>query len=71
LQHCSCRATAHREKIAEVFRIAGIDYRRIDHGVKDGRIQVWEINTNPMVMPRREKIHSLPAARPGLQSALM
>jgi hypothetical protein len=46
----------HQEKLAEVFRIAGIDYGRIDYGIKDGRIQVWEINTNPMVMPRREKI---------------
>jgi len=49
----------HTEKLAEVFRIAGIEYGRIDYGVKDGRIQVWEINTNPMVMPRREKIKPL------------
>lgn len=44
----------HREEVAKAFRLAGTDYGRIDYGVKDGRIQVWEINTNPIIVrPRR------------------
>ena len=35
--------------VAEVFRIAGIDYGRMDYAFKDDGIRVWEINTNPML----------------------
>jgi len=41
----------HATQLAEVFRLAGIDYGRVDYGVKNGRVQVWEINTNPIVVP--------------------
>jgi hypothetical protein len=40
----------HRERLAEIFAIAGVDYGRIDYGVWRGRIQTWEINTNPMIL---------------------
>jgi len=40
----------HEEAVREVFAIAAIDYGRIDYGVIDGKIQTWEINTNPVVM---------------------
>lgn len=40
----------HGEALMNIFRLAGIDYGRIDYGLKDGRIQVFEINTNPVVM---------------------
>lgn len=33
--------------LARVFEIAGVDYGRIDFGVLNGRVQVYEINTNP------------------------
>ena len=49
----------HREQIVEIFRIAGVDYGRIDYGLKDGRVQVWEINTNPTVVPKKEVINKL------------
>lgn len=39
----------HADQLAEIFRIAGIDYGRIDYGLHEGRIQTWEINTNPMI----------------------
>jgi len=42
----------HAAQIEEVFRLAGLDYGRIDYGVRQGRIQVWEINTNPGIMSR-------------------
>lgn len=46
----------HREQVAEIFRIAGIDYGRIDYGLKGGSVQVWEINTNPTVVPHPDTI---------------
>ena len=35
--------------IAEIFRLASIDYGRMDYAFKDGGIRVWEINTNPLL----------------------
>lgn len=40
----------HEEQLREFFDAAGIKYGRIDYGIKDGRIQAWEINTNPMLI---------------------
>jgi len=46
----------HREQVMDAFRLAGVEYGRIDYGLHEGRVQVWEINTNPVVVPKREKI---------------
>jgi hypothetical protein len=54
----------HAARLAELFRLANIDYGRIDYGLKDGKIQVFEINTNPeLISPagwsdteRRERV---------------
>lgn len=35
--------------VAEIFRIAAIDYGRMDYAFKEGGIRVWEINTNPLL----------------------
>lgn len=41
----------HASWAAEVFKKAGIDYGRIDFSLcRDGTPQVWEINTNPMLL---------------------
>lgn len=45
----------HREQIAHVFRLAKLDYGRIDYGLLQGRMQVWEINTNPIIMQLPEQ----------------
>jgi len=37
----------HEVEIKEMFKLANIDYGRIDYAILDGKIQVWEINTNP------------------------
>lgn len=37
----------HQEKLLEIFNVAGIDFGRIDYGLKNGTIQTWEINTLP------------------------
>jgi hypothetical protein len=39
----------HREALAEIFRLAGVAYGRMDYGVKEGRIQTWEINLAPTI----------------------
>ena len=37
----------HRETLLEVMRLARMDYGRIDYGIVGGRVQVYEINSNP------------------------
>lgn len=41
----------HAEHLKKVFEVAGIEYGRADFGLFQGRIQVYEINTNPHVAP--------------------
>lgn len=41
------RTNPHEAMIREVVNIARVEYGRIDYGMKDGKIQVWEINSNP------------------------
>lgn len=38
-------------ELARAFQIAGIEYGRADFGLVGGRVQVYEINTNPVVSP--------------------
>lgn len=45
----------HREQIERAFRLAKLDYGRIDYGLLQGRPQIWEINTNPIIMQLPEK----------------
>jgi hypothetical protein len=40
----------HTEQVAEIFRIAHIDYGRIDYGFVNGKLQTYEINVNPTVI---------------------
>jgi hypothetical protein len=39
----------HAEALGRVARIADISYGRIDYALLEGRVQTWEINTNPMI----------------------
>jgi hypothetical protein len=39
----------HAEALKRAFEIARIDYGRVDYGIVGGRIQVYEINTNPQI----------------------
>ena len=45
----------HSDQLLQIFRLANIEYGRIDYGLLNGKIQVWEINTNPVLVGRREK----------------
>ena len=40
----------HEQELRPIFDLAGIEYGRIDYTVLDGRIVVWEINTNAFLM---------------------
>lgn len=39
----------HGELLRPIFEVAHIDYGRVDYSVRQGEIQVWEVNTNPMI----------------------
>lgn len=42
----------HAEKLREICSLAQIQYGRIDYSMdQDGNLQVWEINTNPVILP--------------------
>jgi hypothetical protein len=41
----------HEGRLLEVLQMANIDYGRIDYAFVGDRIQVFEINTNPMIWP--------------------
>jgi len=45
----SASGDPHEERLKEAFEIAHVDYGRIDFGVLDGQVQIWEINTNPTI----------------------
>ncbi len=47
------RTNPHEQQLSNIFEHAGIGYGRVDYGLRAGRVQVWEINTNPVVMPRK------------------
>jgi hypothetical protein len=40
----------HASLLREIFALAGIDWGRIDYGMVAGRVQVFEINTNPEIV---------------------
>jgi hypothetical protein len=44
-------ANPHEAALRTIFAIAKIAYGRIDYGMVDGRPQVWEINTDPHLIP--------------------
>jgi hypothetical protein len=59
-EYAYVRDNPHEAALAAVFRLARIEYGRVNYGLRDGRVQVWEINTNPVVTQRA----GLPARRP-------
>lgn len=47
------RTNPHATALMAIFERARIDYGRIDYAIKDGRICVFEINTNPTILEAR------------------
>jgi hypothetical protein len=71
------RENPHRDALMRIFERARIEFGRIDYGLRDGRIQVWEINTNPLLgtfddggMPARAPVldHVTPAFAAALRA---
>lgn len=56
-------ANPHEERLRELFRLARIEWGRVDYAVLDGELQIWEINTNPTLLsaPRRYSEAQRPA----------
>lgn len=50
-----------RVAVEEIFTLAKIDFGRIDFGMQNDEIRVWEINTNPTFMPAKKGLHPLRA----------
>lgn len=48
--HLFVRTHPHAAELLKVFDMARISYGRIDYAIVEGRIQVFEINTNPTVL---------------------
>ena len=46
----------HYEQVWRAFVEAGIEYGRIDYAMAGDRVVVWEINTNPTLMPDRRNM---------------
>ena len=51
---------SHDEILSKVFELAGIDYGRADFSIKDDRLEVFEINTNPYHPPPAPTLRSDP-----------
>lgn len=58
-------ANPHATRLRELFRLAHIDYGRVDYGVLGSALQIWAIDTNPTLLdsPRRYTAAQLPARR--------
>lgn len=49
-EHGYLEGNPHRAAIAALFAHARLQYGRIDYSLKGERIQVWEVNTNPVIV---------------------
>jgi len=43
------RTNPHEAQLRESFAAASVQYGRIDYALRDGQLQVWEINLNPTI----------------------
>ncbi|HEY1923178.1 MAG TPA: hypothetical protein VGG44_10555 [Tepidisphaeraceae bacterium] len=49
-------ANPHELEAGEIFKLAKIDYGRIDYSLLNGKLVTWEINTNPIITVFPERI---------------
>ena len=49
-------ANPHAEQLRTIFDLAHIEWGRMDYALLDGQVQVWEINTNPMIVVAPHRI---------------
>jgi hypothetical protein len=43
------KANPHESALRELFALANVEYGRADYAIKDGRIEMWEMNLNPTI----------------------
>jgi hypothetical protein len=48
-EHRYMNTNPHERELRAIFRLARIDYGRVDYSMLGNRLQVWEINTNPNI----------------------
>jgi hypothetical protein len=46
----------HEPQLRKIFDLAHIEWGRIDYALLDGQVQVWEINSNPMIVVAPHRI---------------
>jgi hypothetical protein len=51
-QRESVLSHAHDRLFRELAQVAGVQYGRFDYALVDGRVVVWELNTNPTMLAR-------------------
>jgi hypothetical protein len=49
----------HQGWLRRIFRMANIEYGRMDYSFLNGRPQAWEINTNPLIVSNRHRPSSM------------
>lgn len=55
-----CTTNPHKDFIERIFKIAQIDFGRIDYALTKEGFQVFEINTNPMIIEREDVLPTNP-----------
>ena len=65
-QRASVLSREHEPLLREIARLAGVGYGRFDYAVADGRVHIWELNTNPTLLlpPEAHSEFALAEVRP-------
>jgi hypothetical protein len=70
-QRAAASSDAHEHVFRELAELAGVAYGRFDYALLDGRICVWELNTNPTLMlPADQYPPDIRPSRQGLADRL-
>jgi hypothetical protein len=62
------RTNPHETRLMDIFERLGIEYGRMDYSMKDGRIQVWEVNICPD-LPKQALFETSPGGQAVLREA--
>lgn len=55
-EHDYIDTNPHEEVLKEVAQLTNVQYGRVDYGLLNGRPQIWEINTNPMLFSLEKSV---------------
>ena len=53
------RENPHQEELLEISARARVQYGRFDYTMSEGKVQVWELNTNPTLGKPRKRYHEI------------